>query len=419
MSSTLYNLPDDVLIYNITFLFVPDILFLRQTCKRFNALTRLPIVWTNAFKFNILANDYPFSPDYTDLEHRTRSAYRLASRWLADSPLTPQVETIFIGMPAYVVKFVPGHQDKWLLTLSHGSGAALSIWDVTYRQKCSEWPLESAMFTGMTTNTDTQSEASVAVSFVGIPFLLKRIALLRLDDNGTLHEIHGIDKNLRPVTLTGAIVALSDDISKIVIYNWKTDECAYLDDGGGLDRNRCLEVVFTPSTILVINVSSMYLYIRPSLLHGQTLAPVSSHSFGQAYGASVPTPAPNNPLSILIRSLSTENHDLSTSLKLYNLPSFPPILTSRISYRCRTFQTTGFMLGKRATAVWIQPNDLDGSQTLVAAVYPGPLNPTAEVRIRNVCSNPLNNWGTLDYDEELGRIALGSTSGRGITVVQL
>ncbi len=30
MSSTLYDLPDDVLIYNTTFLFVPDILLLRQ-----------------------------------------------------------------------------------------------------------------------------------------------------------------------------------------------------------------------------------------------------------------------------------------------------------------------------------------------------------------------------------------------------
>ncbi|KAK0433885.1 hypothetical protein EV421DRAFT_1842492 [Armillaria borealis] len=415
MNSALYDLPDDVLIYNIKFLSVPDVLRLRKTCQRFNALTRLPIVWTNAFKLDILAKDYPFDAHDIDIEHRTRQAYRLASRWLADSPLTPKVETIFIGSPAYVIKFVPGH--KWLLTLSNGSSSALSIWDITCRQKCSEWPSKSTMFTGMTINTERQSEANVAASLVSIPSLLRRIVLLHLDDNGILHEIQTIDKNLRPVTLTGDIVALSDDISKIVIYNWKTDECAYLDDGSGPNRNHYYEVVFTPLTILVVSISSTNLYIRPSLLHGQTLTPVASHSFSRAYGASVPTPASNNPLSILVRSLSPDN--LSTLLKLYTLSSFPPILTSDISYRCGTFKNTGFMLGKSATAVWIHPNEHDGSQTLAAAVYPGPLNPTAEVRVRDVCSNPLNNWGTLDYDEEIGRIVLGSTSGKDITVIQL
>ncbi len=31
-----------------------------QTCKRFHALTRLHIVWTNAFKLDIVSNNYPF-----------------------------------------------------------------------------------------------------------------------------------------------------------------------------------------------------------------------------------------------------------------------------------------------------------------------------------------------------------------------
>ncbi|PBK61048.1 hypothetical protein ARMSODRAFT_981780 [Armillaria solidipes] len=83
------------------------------------------------------------------------------------------------------------------------------------------------------------------------------------------------------------------------------------------------------------------------------------------------------------------------------------------------FASTGFMLGKSATAVWMRRQDHDNCQTLVAAVYLGPLNLTAEVRVRDLCSNPLNNRRTLDYNEELGRITLGSTSGRDITVIQL
>ncbi|KAG7439732.1 uncharacterized protein BT62DRAFT_1081379 [Guyanagaster necrorhizus] len=79
-------LADDVLICTIAFLSVPDILRLRQ-CKRFDAVTRLPIIWTNAYKLNILSNDYLFLLDDIDLEQRTLHAYRLASRWLPDCSL--------------------------------------------------------------------------------------------------------------------------------------------------------------------------------------------------------------------------------------------------------------------------------------------------------------------------------------------
>ncbi len=49
---------------------------------------------------------------------------------------------------------------------------------------------------------------------------------------------------------------------------------------------------------------------------------------------------------------------------------------------------------------------------------PGPLNPTTEVRVREVCMNTQNNWSAFDYDEDLGRIALGSSFGK-VTIVQL
>ncbi|KAK0470226.1 uncharacterized protein EV420DRAFT_1258549 [Desarmillaria tabescens] len=420
MNDTLYNLPDDVLIYIIAFLSVTDILLLRQTCKRFNALTKLHIVWTNAFKLDILSNDYPVPIDDTDLEQRTRHAYRLASRWLADSPLMPASETGFTGSTVSEIKFIPGRQHKWLLTVSKGIWSVLTIWDITRGHKCSEWSPRGALFTGVKLNTDTESEASIAVALDGS----QRTALLQLDDDGTLHKIHMFDIDLRPVTLTGDIIALSDDFSKTLIYNWKTDERAYLDEGGDMQvtYDHCIQIIFTALNILVIRARSINLYTTPPFLHGQTHSPIASYSFGWVDGASA------TPASILIRSES-DNPWASelNSFELYSLSSFPPTLTSKISSRRGALRCTDVILGKRGTAVWIRPHDRamvshweehDGCETLMAAVFPGPLNSSGQVRVREVCSNPLNNWTALDYDEELGRIALGSGFGK-IKIVQL
>ncbi len=49
----------------------------------------------------------------------------------------------------------------------------------------------------------------------------------------------------------------------------------------------------------------------------------------------------------------------------------------------------------------------DGCEALIATVFPGPLNPTAKVRIREVSTNMLNNWTSFDYDEVLGGIPVG------------
>ncbi len=62
--------------------------------------------------------------------------------------------------------------------------------------------------------------------------------------------------------------------------------------------------------------------------------------------------------------------------------------------------------------------EYDGYEALVATVFPGPLNPTAKVRIREVSTNTINNWTSFDYDEVLGGIAVGSGFEK-ITIVQL
>ncbi|KAK0189350.1 hypothetical protein F5146DRAFT_981902 [Armillaria mellea] len=401
MNSTFYDLPDDVLIHIIAFLSVNDILLLRQTCKRFHALTKLRIVWTNAFKLDIASNDYPFPLDDSDLEHRTRHAYWLASRWLAD--------TTFTRSPVSEIKFVPGRQHKWVLTVSTVIWSVLTIWDTSAQRKCSEWSPKGAIFTRVKLNTKAECEASVAVS------LSQRIVLLRLDDNGTLHDIGSIETGLRAVTLSGDVIALDDDVSRTLVYNWKTDERAHLNDVGDTQHDHCLQVVFTPTAMLVIRARSISLY-------DSALTRIATHSFGWVDGASA------TPTSILIRSQS-DNPWASelNSLELYSLSSFPPILTSKVSSRRGALRYTDVILGKRAIAVWICPHERamvphwgehDGCATLIAAVFPDPLNPTTQVRVREVCINSLNDWTAFDYDEDLGRIALGSAFGK-VMIVQL
>ncbi|KAK0443425.1 uncharacterized protein EV420DRAFT_1723987 [Desarmillaria tabescens] len=314
----------------------------------------------------------------------------------------PTSETSFTGSPVSEVKFIPGRQHKWLLTVLKGIWLVLTIWDIAWGHKSSEWSPRGALFTGVKLNVDTESETSMAVALDGS----QRIVLLHLDNDGRLHEIRSFDIDFRPVTLTGDIVALSDNFSKTLIYNWKNNEQAYLDEGGDMQYDHCIQIVFTSPNILVICARSINLYFNIPFLHGQTHSPIASHSFGWVDGTSA------TPTSILIRSESDNpwTSELN-SFELYSLSSFLPTLTSKIS----------------SWHVWIRPHDHamvshweehGGCETLMVAIFPSPLNPTAQPCVHEVCSNPLNNWMALDYNKELGRIALGSGFGK-ITIVQL
>ncbi|SJL17345.1 uncharacterized protein ARMOST_20895 [Armillaria ostoyae] len=192
--------------------------------------------------------------------------------------------------------------------------------------------------------------------------------------------------------MTGDVMALDDDVPKTLIYNLRTAESANLDD-----------VIFTPPTIFIVRARSITLYTS-------TFTCISIQSFGWVDGA---RPAST---SVLIHS-QADNPWASelNSLELYSLSSFPPTLVSKILSRRRALRCTDVILDKRATPVWICPY---GCETLIAAVFPGLLNPKAEVHVRSVCMNTLNDRTALDYDEDLGMTALRSGFGT-VTIVQL
>ncbi|SJL17336.1 uncharacterized protein ARMOST_20886 [Armillaria ostoyae] len=261
MNSTLCDLPDDVLIYTIKFLSIPDILILCQILS-----IALPIS-------KMLARRLSSDPEETT---------QMAANRIKKNPVS--VDNMGYLAWAQVLRVVAKRRD----------------------------------IHGVKLNVDPKLEVGMAVS------LSQRIVLLHLDDNGSLHEIHSFDTDLCPVSLAGNIIALDGDASKMLIYNLKTDEHAYLDDIDDPQHDHCLQVIFTP-----LMCSAPAVWIRP-----RDPAMVSSW----------------------------EEHD--------------------------------------------------GCEALIAAVFPGPLNPTPKLHICEVCMNTLNDWTAFDYDKDLGRIAVGSGFGK-------
>ncbi|KAK0443451.1 uncharacterized protein EV420DRAFT_1649260 [Desarmillaria tabescens] len=178
--------------------------------------------------------------------------------------------------------------------------------------------------------------------------------------DGGCTKIRSFDIDFRPVTLTGDIVALSDNFSKTLIYNWKNNEQAYLDEGGDMQYDHCIQIVFTSPNILVIvhAPSTCTLHTLP------TWANTLSHCL---------------PLLRLGRW-----HQCNTNLHPHPFESDNPWtseLNSKISSWHGALRCTDVILGKRGTAVWIRPHDRamvshweehDGCETLMAAIFPSP-----------------------------------------------
>ncbi|SJL17344.1 uncharacterized protein ARMOST_20894 [Armillaria ostoyae] len=392
MSSTFYDRAEDILIA-----FLSPRIFFSDNFKRFCALTRLHVVWTNTVNLDILAHDYPYLLYDTDLEHRTCHAYRLVSRWLADSSLTRKGETTFIGS-----------------------------------LKCSEWLLKGAIFTGVKLSADPESEPSVVASS-------SQSVLLHLDGHGILPEIRSIDTDLRP-----AIIALSDDVSKTVIYNWKTEEHAHLDDVGDNQHDHCLQTPFRSQRIILLHlgdteplheICSIKINLCPVNITGDIIVLSDNASKTLVYNCKtvraylddvciqhdrclqvVFTPLHTSAFTcIATHSFSLVEASRQTHPNIIPYLSLNPRLQNIFATvpRC-----TNVILGKWATTAWIRTHDHalvshseehNECETLIAAVLTGPLNSIEQVR--KVCMNSLNNWTAFDLDGDLGRIALGSGFG--------
>ncbi|KAG5338230.1 hypothetical protein C0989_007900 [Termitomyces sp. Mn162] len=273
---------------------------------------------------------------------------------------------------------------------------------------------------------------------------------------------------MKPTKLEGDLLAVSDEVSQTVVWNWRARTSAILkqpDGEAGLwQPNRIIQVVFANQSVLVIRACSIHLFPYPELQEMPlTYTPIAQHSFGWIDGVCVtPTRTLTPSLSILLRGESDDpwtsgQHSLNHYTLLPNLnaatdqdvrPSpyiFPPALIAKVPAVRGTLRCRNVVLGPCGTAAWIQPQDravvgltwtsdegyplqaihsISGKESLMLAAFPGPLTRDEEgwkqddvgidvagIRSTAVFTNELNNWTALDYDEEVGRIVLCSSFG--------
>ncbi|KAF5347273.1 hypothetical protein D9756_009960 [Leucocoprinus leucothites] len=155
--------------------------------------------------------------------------------------------------------------------------------------------------------------------------------------------------------------------------------------------------------------------------------------------------------------VATTNGKPMTSSPQESIPYiFPPVRTSKVISRRGSLRCADVILGRLGTALWIQPKDRSAAglywttddaplvgpqsvvrsdhkyESLVASVFPGslfsdddnepdvgvdrdhPLEPESKV----IYWNERHSWSCMDYDEDVGRIVLGSGFG-SITVLDL
>ncbi|KAJ6485470.1 hypothetical protein C8R47DRAFT_980299 [Mycena vitilis] len=446
MLSALHELPDDVLIYLYDLLELPEILTLRQTCKRMQKISELRIVWTNACTHQILQHRFPF-PDVAletltvpSLERNVRHAYLLGSRWLSGEPLHNCVHSEFEatnGTPVSELRFVPGHAGSWLLLVSKSIWSIITLWEIfdsgAPPMKRFEWAPRDCLLVSFVLNEDPASKAVLAVSVIQEGHTY--IEISSLHEEAGFRSLGSIDSPLTPVHFHGDILVLCDPIDLSVVVNWRTGASALLQRPQDTSQSaislhdHCIQVVVGTTYILVVRARSLTLFPNPPLTTDApiTHAPLALHSFGWVDGVAVttiigdsnhfdsePTSPPVPPLSILIRPEPDDPWaaDDAHSLDLYVLHpeplfpnstlrpySFPPVRTARVASTRGSLQCSAIHLGTHGTAVWIEPHDRSATgllhdpfgavplarqnERLVCAAFPGPLFPGAHEPARS------------------------------------
>ncbi|PFH48199.1 hypothetical protein AMATHDRAFT_66098 [Amanita thiersii Skay4041] len=470
---------------------------------------------------------FPFpnvSPDVlsiSELEHSVCRAYRLGLKWRCRDtrPYAMLTLSSIYSAPISDVRFVPGHQDKWLVTVSKSIWSVLAIWDIRPRfsnvgsgrkvpqRKCGEWSPKGAVIKGFCLNSDPHSEVTLAVACLHDDKETVYVISVKEQENGivTFTTITSAYTHFKPMTLQGDVLALGDDFNQTAVWNWKTNEYATLqgghNEGDSWQHNAITQILFAHDSVFVARDRSINLFPYPSLQvtsrNSTPYSPIAQHSFGWIDGITATLVAPNpgpgkaeQSISILSREKNIDPwHSDRHSIEHYalfrsplyspphspahiqtNLPYprspryvpyiFPPFRTSHIpsllgslrgSLRCTTIA-----LGRHGTAVWISPQDRAAgglyfsedhlplqvvpyaeqlNESLSCAVFwGGMMNDIGDssgvdweqshagaqrgdevIEKWTVCMNDKNDWTALDYDEDTGRIALGS--GRGDVII--
>ncbi|KXN86957.1 hypothetical protein AN958_09454 [Leucoagaricus sp. SymC.cos] len=423
----------------------------------------------------------------------------LSCRW---NPLRTWSTATTANTSVTDARLLPGSQGTLLFTLSKSVWSVVTLWQLepvisrtpgtacTFDKRC-EWSPRGAIFNGFALNSSLESEVKIAISILNNGKQTVELLSLKQDSHEwSLEPLLSVPTTFRPITLEGDILAMSDDFRETIIFNWRTRAYATLEhaqETAGISQyDHCIQVVFASHSILVVRARSLHLFPMSTLKMQEEgplrYSPIARHSFGWVDSVSVQmTGSPEafssssssnvqQPLSILVRAETDDpwSSDI-LSMELYTLnpnpehdaspspeasdphmtsssPSpnsspyiFPPVLTSRVSSRRGALRCRDIILGRRGTALWVQPRDRS-----VAGLYwttddnPLPVGPHTIVRSdykhesaggkedaeepepegKIIRWNEQHNWSSIDYDEDVGRIVLGTSFG-SITILDM
>ncbi|THH30976.1 hypothetical protein EUX98_g3218 [Antrodiella citrinella] len=209
--STLDQLIDDVLLELMITLPLPDLLTLRQTCKRLFHVTKLRIIWYRRLSLDVLSKELPIPGPIvpvhcipsTDLEWRTRKALQLEKSW--KSP--PRRYLPYTQLPAsadeIVRKVILLHGTNNVVTALENK---LQVWqvDATGPQSSrtarmtGEWMALSSS-SGLTVVRDSSCTNHVAVQSSG------SINILSVDSESRQFA------SLKQLETSGALIGLFDN----------------------------------------------------------------------------------------------------------------------------------------------------------------------------------------------------------------
>ncbi|PPQ93506.1 hypothetical protein CVT25_005204, partial [Psilocybe cyanescens] len=483
----LVGLDEDVLIYIVLFLEPPDILRLSEVHMQSDSPIDMSAYHLDQCLFTPChrPRGYPFPSTLFDelstkeLTYHTISSYHLARRWRRGIQGRRRMRYISgtSGTSVSDVQYLPGHNDSLMLMISKSVWSVLSIWYIGSEKphKVCEWSPRGAIFSGIAVNSDSRSEATIALALhlneqvIG-PYCENSFVKAR--DWVTVffaRDARYKNFDMKPVTMNGDILALNDDFSQTAIWNWRTGSY-------GLLRHLPEDPsVFQCTGCSCTNNPFPRLY--PHDADGTLPVPyetLAHHSFGwltqnvSISARSFPdrrvTLQKHASLSILVRG---ESDDPWASdifyLELYTfepnpgyIPDdtspanispylFPPRLSNKVACLRGSLTCRQIVLGRLGTAVWIQPRDrfagglladipshlvpaTNVHESLIVAVFPGSLRSEEEGKVKEgssvvvgkkIFGNEFNtSWTSLDYDEVNGRIALASSFGR-VTIPEL
>ncbi|CAK5275604.1 unnamed protein product [Mycena citricolor] len=295
------------------------------------------------------------------------------------------------------------------------------------------------------------------------------IKILALDATSGLHVVKTIASKMEPVLFQDNLLVLCDDTHTSVLVDWRTEARALLrrdeEPAGFTSVGGAIQAVLLDMYIIIVCARCVLLFERPPVVPPVAVpsgphSPLADFSFGWVDNMSVcetvaaEDPKSLAPLYVMLRAApddpwaALDDYHLDVYTLLPSLEAdgpdplpyrFPPRHTARIRSTRGSLQCTALRVGRFGTSIWIQPRDRSVSglayamqeeiheyapivrkdERVMCSVLPGPLfsggvdenDEVPEIRAFEIWANEANDCKAIDYDEDLGLVAVGTTRG--------